>query len=90
MKVFLAALILVGAGVFAMCFNVIFLHKDFPSSDVGSNENMRKKGIRCMKEIDDELFLGKEKKPGKGICDGNFSDECRTCGLFELEKKSRS
>ena len=51
MKVFLAALVLIGLGVFGMCFNIIF-RKDgqFPQTDVGANENMRRMGIRCMRE----------------------------------------
>ena len=46
MKVFLAALVLIGLGVFGMCFNIIF-RKDgqFPQTDVGANENMRRMGI---------------------------------------------
>ena len=50
MKVFIAALIMIGIGVFGMCFNIIFRKKDFPQSDVGANENMKKLGIRCMRE----------------------------------------
>ena len=51
MKVFLAALIIIGIGVFAMCFNIIFRGKEFPDSDVGTNENMKKMGIRCFKDL---------------------------------------
>ena len=39
-----------------MCFNIIFRNKAFPQTDVGSNENMKKMGIRCMREEDDERF----------------------------------
>ena len=56
MKVFLAALILIGIGVAGMCFNIIFRNKAFPQTDVGANENMKKMGIRCMREEDDERF----------------------------------
>lgn len=56
MKVFLAALILIGIGVAGMCFNIIFRNKAFPQTDVGSNDNMKKLGIRCMREEDDERF----------------------------------
>ena len=61
MKVFLAALIIIGIGVFAMCFNIIFRGKEFPDSDVGTNENMKKMGIRCFKEEEMER-LASEKK----------------------------
>ena len=90
MKVFLAALILVGVGVFVMCFNIIFLKKDFPQSDVGQNENMRKIGIRCMREEDEEIFSKKPKEdPERGICSGEFTPECKGCGLYEIERMSR-
>lgn len=85
MKAFLAALIFIGVGVFAMCFNVIFRKKDFPNSDVGSNENMRKMGIRCMKEVDEELF-GKKAKSKDPNCSGIYSEACNSCSLFQSEK----
>ena len=50
MKVFLVAAALVGLCVFGMCFNIIFRKKEFPKYDVGSNEEMRKRGIRCYKD----------------------------------------
>ncbi len=82
LRVFLAALILVGFGVFAMCFNILFRKKDFPHSDVGDNEEMRKRGIRCMKEIDDDIFVkGKGKKSPAG-CSGNYSGDCIGCSFF--------
>ena len=61
MKVFLAALILIGIGVAGMCFNIIFRNKAFPQTDVGSNDNMKKMGIRCMREEDDERFSKEER-----------------------------
>ena len=78
MKVFLAALILVGTGVFVMCFNIIFRKKDFPNSDVGTNENMKKIGIRCFKEEEMERLEGEKKK-----CPGTYSDACAGCGLYK-------
>lgn len=90
MKVFLAALILVGFGIFGMCFNIIFRKKDFPQSDVGANENMKKLGIRCMREEDDERFAEMYgKKKSEAVCSGTFSDSCLGCGLYPLEKKER-
>lgn len=83
LKVFLATLAIVGLGVFGMCFNIIFLKKDFPKTEVGENPQMRKLGIRCMREIDDELF--NNKKTGKH-CSGNYSEDCVGCGFYPLEK----
>ncbi len=85
LKVLLATLILIGAGVFGMCFNIIFRKKEFPKSDVGDNPEMKKLGIRCMKEIDDDLF-NKNKKDEKISCSGNFSADCAGCGFYPYEK----
>ena len=79
MKVFLAALIIIGVGVFAMCFNIIFRGKSFPQSDVGASEDMKKLGIKCMKE--EEL----ERLRGKKVCSGDFSDACKGCGLYKCD-----
>ena len=71
-----------------MCFNIIFRKKDFPQSDVGANENMRKIGIRCMREEDDERFsdMGKETEDG-AVCSGTYSESCATCGLYKKDHK---
>ena len=80
MKVFLAALIIIGIGVFAMCFNIIFRRKDFPDSDVGTNENMKKLGVRCFKEEEMERLSSAKKK-----CSGNYGDACASCALYKHE-----
>ena len=88
LKAFLAALILIGAGVFAMSFNVIFRKKDFPNSDVGSNEEMRRRGIRCMKDVDADLFAA-GRKPADVRCSGNYGDACAGCSLYPSETKMK-
>lgn len=75
MKTFLLAACIVGICVLAMCFNIIFRHKDFPHYDVGSNEEMRKRGIRCFKDEDAALH--------RRHCDGNYSEACKECNLNE-------
>ncbi len=90
MKVFIAALIMIGIGVFGMCFNIIFRKKDFPQSDVGANENMKKLGIRCMREEDDERFSkAYNNKDSGATCSGTYSDSCIGCGLYPQEKAKR-
>ena len=74
MKVFLVAAALVGLCVFGMCFNIIFRKKEFPKYDVGSNEEMRKLGIRCYKDEDAALH--------KKQCNGSGSEACKDCGLY--------
>ena len=75
MTTFLAALVIIALGVFGMCFNIVFRKKEFPKYDVGSNEEMRKRGIRCFKDEDAELH-GKR-------CTGNYSEACKDCNLFK-------
>ncbi len=83
MKVFLAALIFIGIGVFGMCFNIIFRKKPFPQSDVGANEDMKRLGIRCMREEDDERFAKMySDKKDNAVCSGTYSDSCSGCGLY--------
>ncbi len=83
MPVFLAALVLVGLGVFGLCFNIIF-RKDgkFPEYEVGSNSEMRKRGIRCMKEEEMQL-----RRRGNGAAGKNnklnCNESCSDCGSSE-------
>ena len=80
MEVFLAALALVALCVLGLGVNVIFRKKDFPHYDVGSNEEMRKRGIRCFKDEDASLH---ERK-----CTGNYSEACKDCALRTKETTS--
>ena len=82
MKVFLAALVIVALCVFGLCFNIIFHKKDFPHYDVGSNEEMRKRGIRCYKDEDAALHNRK--------CTGNYSEACKECSLYGTASNSRT
>ena len=78
MEILLAAIILIGLCVFGLCFNIIFRKNGkFPETDVGSNREMRKRGIRCAK--DDELRMwgtNKKKKPREDCGDM----DCSSCG----------
>ena len=83
MKVFLAALLFLGIGVLAMCVRIL-LKKDgrFSMSDVGESEEMRRRGIRCMKEVDEAYFAA----PGKGkksACTGTASPDCAGCAFYQ-------
>ena len=86
LKVFLAALALIALGVFGMCFNIIF-RKDgkFPEYEVSQNKEMRKLGIRCMREEDDALFEEND-KPRHAGCSGEMTEACRGCVLYKEEK----
>ena len=78
----IAAAVILGLGVLGLCFNILFRDMDFPHYDVGSNEEMRKRGIRCYKDEDAALH--------KTACDGNFSEACKDCKLYEPRSDSRT
>lgn len=71
MKVFISALLLLGIGVLGMSFNIIFRKKSFPQTEVGSNENMKKMGIKCIKE---------EEEAGKKHINTRSYESCSNCG----------
>lgn len=75
MKVFLLVLVILLFCVLGLCFNIIVRKKDFPHYDVGSNEEMRKRGIRCFKDEDAALH--------SGTCPGNGTAGCAECKMFE-------
>lgn len=85
MKAFLAAIILIGFGVFGMCFNIIFRKNgEFPEYEVGENKKMRELGIKCMHELEKELFAENNKKK-HSHCTGNFTADCKGCGFYSQE-----
>ena len=69
--------------VLAMSFNIVFRKKDFPNYDVGSNEEMRKRGIRCYKDEDAALHSHRH-------CSGEYSEACKDCKLYESRSDSRT
>lgn len=77
MKIFLLCLVLVGLCVFGMCFNVIF-RKDgkFPEYEVGSNEEMKKKGIKCLHQEEAEMRASRK---GKKHININCNESCSDC-----------
>lgn len=89
MKVFIAALLLIGFGVIGMAFNIIFRKKSFPQTDVGSNENMRKMGIRCMKEEEDKIWGGKSSSK-EVYCNAGYSSSCIGCGFYPYEEENNA
>ena len=70
----LAVLALVALCVLGLGVNVLFLGREFPKYDVGSNEQMRRLGIRCFKDEDAALH-------GRS-CVGTPSDACRDCQFY--------
>ena len=71
--VFLVVLVLVGLCVLGLGVNIL-RGKAFPQFDVGSNEEMRRRGIRCFKDEDAALH-------GKS-CQGQQTEACQDCQFF--------
>ena len=85
MRIFIAALVLVGLCVLGMSVGIL-LHRGFPKSDIDDNEELRKRGISCYKPED--ARLQKEGRLGERFaCDGTVSESCKGCSFFELENK---
>lgn len=86
LKILLAALVLVGLCVFGLCFNIIFRKNGhFPETDVGSNREMRKRGIVCAKE--DELKMWRKKDERAAGCDDSSCAECTGCDVIYGQKE---
>lgn len=81
MAVFLLSAVILLLCVTGMCFNILFRKKDFPHYDVGSNEEMRRRGIRCYKDEDAALH--------RRTCSGGESEACKECKLYEYSSDSR-
>lgn len=83
MKTIIVAIIVLGICVLGMCVGIIF-RKDgkFPETDLSKNEEMRKRSIRCMKEVDDEIFSGKKGSKEGVACDGGEGSACNSCSFY--------
>lgn len=82
MKVFLAALILVGLCVVGLCFNIIF-RKDgqFPETEIENNREMKKLGIKCIKA--EEMALHRKNSKDNPSCDGDGCTSCAGCSFYD-------
>ena len=89
MTVFLLALVIIGLCVFGMCFNIIF-RKDgeFPEYEVSRNSDMRRPGIRCMREEEAALHGTQRKAPEH--CKGEISETCAGCAFYCRPESSES
>ena len=83
LKTLLAAVIFVGLAVLLLGVNIFLFKRPFPNGEISTNPEMRKRGIKCAKEEEMEILAAQ--KGGKKVCDGNFSDACKSCGLYNLD-----
>ena len=83
MKTLLAAIVFVGLAVLLLGVNVFFFRRPFPDGEISTNPEMRKRGIQCAKQEEMEMLAARCK--GRKVCDGNYSDACASCGLYNKE-----
>ena len=76
MKPVLAAILILAAAIALMCVGIIFKGK-FPETEVSRNENMKKLGIKCMREQEEEIKS----------CTGKYSEDCVGCGFYNNKEK---
>ena len=76
MKTVLIAILILAVAVALMCVGIIFKGK-FPETEVSRNENMKKLGIKCMREQEEELKS----------CTGKYSEDCVGCGFYNNKEK---
>lgn len=80
MKTLVAAIIFVGVAVLLLGVNIFFFHRPFPDGEISTNPEMRKRGIKCAKQEELELLAAQK---GKKVCDGEYSDACKSCALMK-------
>ena len=86
MKTFLAALVFVGLAVLLLGVNIFFFKRPFPNGEISTNPEMQKRGIKCAKQEELEMLAARKKGKKPEHCTGEFTDACRSCALYELEK----
>lgn len=87
MKIFLLALVLVAFCVIGLCFNIIFRKNgEFPQTEIESNVEMKKLGIRCVKA--EEMALHRRGSKDKPSCegDGDGCTGCAGCSFYDDKK----
>lgn len=86
MKVFLATLVLVALCVIGLCFNLIFRKNGhFPDTEIESNENMKKLGIKCAKA--EEMALWRKRHQDKPSCEGTGGcSSCSGCTFYTKQQ----
>lgn len=79
MKTLLAAIIFVGLAVLLLGVNIFFFKRPFPNGEISTNPEMQKRGIKCARQEELEMLAARK---GTKLCDGNYSDACKTCSLY--------
>lgn len=81
MKTVLLAILILAIAIALMCVGIIFKGR-FPETEVSRNENMKKLGIKCMREQEDEMHGTARQREKNKSCTGTYSDACIGCGFY--------
>ena len=81
MKVFLLCVAVVGLAIVGLCFNLIFRKNGkFPDTEISTNVEMKKRGIRCAKEEEMRLW-GRQHGKKKVTCADLGCTDCGGCHI---------
>jgi hypothetical protein len=79
----IAAIVILAICVFGMCFSIIFRKNGkFPETEISKNEEMRKRGIKCMREQEEEM-LSKNGRKKSVSCEGGNGSACSACSFYD-------
>ena len=78
MRLVVITILIVALCVVLLSFNIL-RRKEFPQFDVGGNEEMRRRGIRCFKEEDAAMH-------GRVCPGGEDAAACKDCNFKNQEK----
>ena len=80
MRTLLAAILLLSVAIALMCVGIIVKGR-FPETEVSRNKDMKRLGIKCMKEQEEEM---RSRGARKGFsCEGTLKEECAACGFYK-------
>lgn len=82
MKTLLAAILILAIAIALMCVGIIVKGR-FPETEVSRNENMRRMGIKCMREQEEDMLGAERRKRKSKSCSGEYSDACAGCGFYK-------
>jgi len=87
-KVFLVTAVLIALCILGLGFN-IFFRKDgkFPETEVSSNKEMKKLGIRCAKEEELRIW-GRKKGKERPTCSDIGCSDCSGCNITNKKNET--
>ncbi|MBQ6286631.1 MAG: hypothetical protein IJK73_03120 [Bacteroidales bacterium] len=85
MRTLLAAILLLSIAIALMCVGIIVKGR-FPETEISRNKDMKRLGIKCMKEEDEQMHFNGSLNRRPSTCDGTWKEECAGCGFYNSHK----